>query len=93
MASCRQHDSTPPPSHWSPGHARGGLRRENYQNVGQYDISANGTLSYALGDNADVGRMMVVHRTSATPQAVPLLSAPESFQRFDLSPTVVDSRQ
>jgi serine/threonine-protein kinase len=62
-----------------------GIRREAYQNVGQYDIAPNGTLIYALGENAEVGRMMIVHPRSSAPEPVPLLAEAAAYLRFGLT--------
>ena len=62
-----------------------GVRRESYQNVGQYDIAPNGTLIYAKGENAEVGRMMIVRPRSSAPEPVPLLADTGAFQRFGLT--------
>ena len=63
-----------------------GIRREAVASVGQYDIASNGTLTYVLGDNAAVGRLMTVHPRSSAPQPIPLLADPAAFLRFTLSP-------
>jgi len=63
-----------------------GIRRESYQGLGQYDIAENGSLVYALRENAEVGQLMIVHPRSATPMPIPLIAVPAAFQRFDLSP-------
>jgi serine/threonine-protein kinase len=62
-----------------------GIRREATQVVGQYDIATNGTLTYAMGDNAAVGRLMVVRPQSSTPQPTALLAEPAAFLEFRLS--------
>ena len=63
-----------------------GIRREPTAGVGQYDIASNGTLTYVPGDNAAVGRLMIVHPRSSAPQPVPLLAEPAAFLLFSLSP-------
>jgi tRNA A-37 threonylcarbamoyl transferase component Bud32 len=63
-----------------------GIRREAIQVVGQYDIATNGTLTYALGDNAAVGRLMIVRPRSSSPQPMPLLAEAATFRWFELSP-------
>jgi serine/threonine-protein kinase len=63
-----------------------GIRREGIQVVGQFDIAQNGTLTYGLGDNAAVGRLMIVHPRSSSPQPEPLLAEPAAFRTFELSP-------
>ncbi len=59
----------------------GGVRREAI-GEGQYDISPNGTLVYAPGVDATLGRIVVL-RPDGTPQ--PLMSGSADYQRYDLS--------
>ena len=59
----------------------GGVRREAIGET-QYDIAANGTLVYAPGVDATLGRLVVMHPGSA-PQL--LLSELADYQRYDLS--------
>ena len=63
-----------------------GVRRESYQNLGQFDIATNGTLTYAQGENAEVGYMMIVHPQSREHPIDTLLAEAAAFQRFDPSP-------
>ncbi|HSB55023.1 MAG TPA: hypothetical protein VLD58_11730, partial [Gemmatimonadales bacterium] len=58
-----------------------GLRREAL-GEGQFDISANGTLVYAPGIDATIGRLVTLH-AAGVPQPLPMESG--DFQRFDLS--------
>ncbi|MEO7042188.1 MAG: protein kinase [Gemmatimonadaceae bacterium] len=58
-----------------------GVRREEI-GEGQFDISADGTLAYAPGADATVGRLVRLN-SGGTP--VPLPVDPAAFQRFDLS--------
>ena len=58
-----------------------GMRREAI-GEGQYDISANGTLVYAPGVDATLGRMVRL-RPGKEPEPLPLEMA--DFQRYDLS--------
>jgi serine/threonine-protein kinase len=60
-----------------------GVRREPYTGVGQWDLSATGTLVYAGGANAQVGRLVMRHGADA-PVALPI--EPAAFRRLDLSP-------
>jgi serine/threonine-protein kinase len=59
-----------------------GVRREPYTGVGQWDLSATGTLVYAGGANAQVGQL--VRRYDADPPE-PLPIEPAAFRRLDLS--------
>jgi serine/threonine-protein kinase len=59
----------------------GGMRRETV-GEGQFDISAGGTLVYAPGADATVGRLVRLN-SGGTPVALPV--DPAAFQRFDLS--------
>jgi serine/threonine-protein kinase len=58
-----------------------GVRREAIGET-QYDIAANGTLLYAPGVDATLGRIVVLH-PGGMPQ--PLLSESADYQRYDLS--------
>jgi hypothetical protein len=57
------------------------VRRES-AGLAQYDISANGTLVYVPGPDAQVLRMVSIRSGQA---AQPLPLGPDVFQRFDLS--------
>jgi serine/threonine protein kinase len=57
------------------------VRREG-SGPAQYDISANGTLVYAPGDNAQIVRMVAM-RPGGTPEPVAIEQS--TFQRFDMS--------
>ncbi len=59
-----------------------GVRREPYTGVGQWDVSATGTLVYAGGANAQVGRFVMRHGADAP---VPLPIEPAPFRRVDVS--------
>jgi hypothetical protein len=59
----------------------GGVRREAIGEA-QYDIAANGTLVYAPGVDATLGRLVVRRPGNA---AQPLLSESADYQRYDLS--------
>ena len=59
----------------------GGIRREALGEA-QFDIAANGTLVYAPGSDATIGRLVTLHAGGAI-QPLPMESA--VFQRFDLS--------
>ncbi len=59
-----------------------GVRREPYTGVGQWDLSATGTLVYANGANAQVGRL--VRRFNGDAPA-PLPIEPAAFRRLELS--------
>ena len=58
-----------------------GVRREAIGEA-QYDLSADGTLLYAPGADASIGRMVSL-RAGGTPQPLPVETA--DFQRYDLS--------
>jgi serine/threonine-protein kinase len=58
-----------------------GVRREG-AGPGQYDLSANGTLAYAPGANAQIVRMVVMRQGHV---AEPLPVEAATFQRFDLN--------
>ena len=58
-----------------------GVRREAL-GEGQLDIASNGTLVYAPGLDATIGRLVTLHPGGA-PQPLPMESG--DFQRFDLS--------
>jgi serine/threonine-protein kinase len=58
-----------------------GVRREAVGEA-QYDLAANGTLLYAPGVDATVGRMVSLH-PGGPPQPLPVETA--DFQRYDLS--------
>jgi serine/threonine protein kinase len=60
-----------------------GIRREAYRGEGQYDIAPNGTLLYALGDNAEIG-YLVRTRSNGTSERLPF--EPAAFLRYDMSP-------
>jgi hypothetical protein len=49
----------------------------------QFDVTADGTLVYAPGVNAEIGRIVRVRPGS---EPVPVTSEAAAFQRFDLSP-------
>ncbi len=59
----------------------GGIRREAVGEA-QFDLAANGTLLYAPGVDATIGRMVSL-RSGGTPQPLPVETA--NFQRYDLS--------
>jgi len=59
----------------------GGVRRETVGDA-QYDLSAEGTLVYAPGADATVGRLVRLAR-GGSPVALPAAAA--AFQRYDLS--------
>jgi hypothetical protein len=59
----------------------GGIRREALGEA-QVDIASNGTLVYAPGVDATIGRLVTLH-AGGTPEPLPMESA--VFQRFDLS--------
>jgi serine/threonine-protein kinase len=59
----------------------GGMRREAL-GEGQFDIAPNGTLVYAPGIDATIGRLVTLH-AGGVAQPLPMQSA--DFQRFDLS--------
>jgi len=59
----------------------GGVRREAL-GEGQFDIAVNGTLAYAPGLDATIGRLVTLH-AGGVPQPLAMESA--DFQRFDLS--------
>jgi serine/threonine-protein kinase len=58
-----------------------GVRREAIGEA-QYDLSGDGTLLYAPGVDATLGRMVSLH-SGGTPQPLPVETA--DFQRYDLS--------
>jgi hypothetical protein len=58
-----------------------GVRREAVGEA-QFDLAANGTLLYAPGVDASIGRMVSL-RPGGTPQPLPVETA--NFQRYDLS--------
>jgi tRNA A-37 threonylcarbamoyl transferase component Bud32 len=58
-----------------------GMRREAL-GEGQFDIASNGTLVYAPGIDATIGRLVTLHAGGA-PHPLPMESG--DFQRFDLS--------
>jgi len=58
-----------------------GMRREAL-GEGQFDMAANGTLVYAPGLDATIGRLVSLHAGGAP---VPLAMESGDFQRFDLS--------
>jgi serine/threonine-protein kinase len=58
-----------------------GMRREAL-GEGQFDIASNGTLVYAPGIDATIGRLVTLH-AGGVPQPLPMESG--DFQRFDLS--------
>jgi hypothetical protein len=62
-----------------------GIRREAGSVLGQYDISASGTLTYVLGDNAAVGRLMIVRPHSSSPQPMALIDEAAAYTRFTLN--------
>ena len=57
-----------------------GVRREPYTGAGQYRITPTGTLMYALGPNAEVGRLVKLSRGKPP---VPLPIEPAAFLRWD----------
>jgi hypothetical protein len=59
----------------------GGMRREAL-GEGQFDIAPNGTLVYAPGVDATIGRLVTLHAGGVI-QPLPMESG--DFQRFDLS--------
>jgi serine/threonine-protein kinase len=59
------------------------VRRSVYSGVGQYDITADGTLTYIPGINADIGRLV---RATRDGRVVPLPVAEGAYLRFALSP-------
>jgi hypothetical protein len=58
-----------------------GVRREAFGSA-QYDLSATGTLVYAPGVNAEIGRLVRL-RAGGTPEPLPI--TPGAILRFDLS--------
>ncbi len=58
-----------------------GIRREAYTGAGQYDVAASGTLVYAEGPNASVGRLV----RAVAGEVTPLPIEPAYFLRFDNS--------
>jgi serine/threonine-protein kinase len=60
-----------------------GMRREAYTGGGQFVVTPGGTLVYAPGPNAEIGRM-VRAREGGLPQPLPIEQA--AFLRYDLSP-------
>jgi serine/threonine-protein kinase len=60
-----------------------GVRREAYSGGGQFVLTPRGTLVYAPGPNAEIGRL-VRAREEGTPQPLPIEQA--AFLRYDLSP-------
>jgi serine/threonine-protein kinase len=58
-----------------------GIRREAL-GEGQFDVAPNGTLVYAPGLDATIGRLVTLH-AGGVPQLLPMESG--DFQRFDLS--------
>ncbi|HWA57871.1 MAG TPA: protein kinase [Gemmatimonadales bacterium] len=58
-----------------------GVRREAI-GEGQFDIAANGTLLYAVGVDATIGRLVRLHQ-GGTPEPLPMESG--DFQRYALS--------
>ncbi len=58
-----------------------GVRRSAL-GTGQYDIAANGTLVYAPGLDATIGRLVSLH-AGGVPQPLPMEAG--DFQRYDLS--------
>jgi len=59
-----------------------GIRREPYTGAGQYRLTPNGTLMYAPGPNAEVGRLVKLSRGKA-PEPLPI--EPAGFLRWDLT--------
>ncbi len=59
----------------------GGIRREAL-GEGQFDVAQDGSLIYAPGLDATIGRLVTLH-AGGTPQPLPLEAG--DFQRFDLS--------
>jgi eukaryotic-like serine/threonine-protein kinase len=59
-----------------------GIRREAYRGDGQWAVAPNGTLVYALGDNAEVGHLVRARNRSI--ERLPL--EPAAFLRYDMSP-------
>ena len=59
------------------------VRRSAYSDVGQYDLRADGTLTYMPGLNANVGRLVMVGRDG---RAEPLPIEAEGYLRFAPSP-------
>ena len=58
-----------------------GMRREAL-GEGQFDVALNGTLVYAPGIDATIGRLVTLH-AGGVPQTLPMESG--DFQRFDVS--------
>ncbi len=59
-----------------------GVRRKSYTGAGEYAVAASGTLVYAPGANAEVGRFVKV-RGDGPPQPLPI--DPAVFLKFSLS--------
>jgi serine/threonine-protein kinase len=59
-----------------------GFRREGTSGAGQYVVTPSGTMVYAPGDNAEVGRL-VKKRASGSLEVLPFEAA--AFLRFDLT--------
>ncbi len=64
-----------------------GIRRQSYTGIGQFGVSADGTLAFAFGANGDVGRLV---SWTEGGQPIPLVNEPAMFLRYDISP---DGRQ
>ncbi|MEJ2504017.1 MAG: protein kinase, partial [Gemmatimonadota bacterium] len=72
------------------------VRREAYTGAGQWDLTADGTLVFAMGQNAEVGRLVEARSDG---EVVPLNAGEAAHLRFEPSPdgtrlaTVVEAIQ